>query len=61
MLDRLFRYHLSSFPAPELDHLRYICMVDDTRAREVLGFTPAYDLEQTIEAVVSPRAWVAAR
>jgi UDP-glucose 4-epimerase len=33
MLDRLFRYHLSSFPAPELDHLRYICMVDDTRAR----------------------------
>jgi UDP-glucose 4-epimerase len=61
MLDRLFRYHLSSFPAPELDHLRYICMVDDTRAREVLGFTPAYDLEQTIEAVVSPRAWVAPR
>ena len=61
MLDRLFRYHLSSFPAPELDHLRYVCMVDDTRAREVLGFTPKYDLDQTIEAVVSPRAWVAAR
>lgn len=61
VLDRAFRYHLSSFPAPELDHLRYICMVDGSRARDVLGFTPAFTLDQTIEAVVSPRAWMAAR
>jgi UDP-glucose 4-epimerase len=43
------------FPAPEIDHLRYICMVDDSRARRELGFRPRYDLEQTLRAVFSER------
>jgi UDP-glucose 4-epimerase len=43
------------FPAPEIDHLRYVCMVDDTRARRELGFRPRYDLEQTLRAVFSER------
>jgi UDP-glucose 4-epimerase len=43
------------FPAPEIDHLRYICMVDDNRARRELGFRPRYDLEQTLRAVFSER------
>lgn len=43
------------FPAPEIDHLRYICMVDDGRARRELGFRPRYDLEQTLRAVFSER------
>ena len=52
-LERLWRYHLMSFPAPELDHIRYVCMVDDRRAREVLGFKPSYGLEATLRAVDS--------
>lgn len=43
------------FPIPEIDHLRYICMVDDTRAREQLGFRPRYDMEQTLRAVHAER------
>jgi UDP-glucose 4-epimerase len=47
--------HTGGFPAPEIDHLRYVCMVDDTRARRELGFRPRYDLEQTLRAVFSER------
>ena len=43
------------FPAPELDHLRYICMVDDSRARNELGFAPRYTIEQTLNAVNATR------
>lgn len=50
-LDRAFRMRLTSFPAPELDHIRYVCMVDDKRARETLGYAPAHSLEETVRAV----------
>lgn len=51
VLDRMWRYRMTSFPTPELDHIRYVCMVDDTRAREVLGFEPRFGLEETVRAV----------
>ncbi len=51
VLDRMWRYRITSFPTPELDHIRYVCMVDDTRAREILGFSPRYSLEDTVRAV----------
>lgn len=50
-LDLAWRFKLTSFPAPELAHIRFICMVDGTRAREDLGFAPRYDLKQTIHAI----------
>jgi UDP-glucose 4-epimerase len=52
VLSRMWRFRLTSFPTPELDHIRYVCMVDDTRARETLGFRPAFDLEETVRAVM---------
>jgi UDP-glucose 4-epimerase len=52
VLNRMWRYRLTSFPTPELDHIRYVCMVDDTRAKDVLGFTPSFDLESTVRAVM---------
>ncbi|MGD8862011.1 MAG: SDR family oxidoreductase [Myxococcales bacterium] len=55
VMNRMWSYRASSFPTPELDHLRYICMVDDTRAREELGFTPRYTIEQTLGSVYSER------
>ena len=55
VVGRLWSYRASDFPTPELDHLRYICMVDDTRAPEELGFSPRYDMEQTLRAVYSER------
>jgi UDP-glucose 4-epimerase len=54
-LDRLWRFRLTSFPSPELDYIRYVCMVDDTRAREVLGYHPKHDMRQTVQAVESDR------
>jgi UDP-glucose 4-epimerase len=56
-IDRLFRLGVSSFPAPELDFIRYVCMVDDSRARSELAYAPAHDIESTLHAVDEER-WV---
>jgi UDP-glucose 4-epimerase len=50
-LKRMWRFGMTSFPAPELDHIKYVCMVDTTRARSVLGFEPKHDLASTVDAV----------
>ena len=52
VLKRLYDFRLSSFPAPELDHIRYVCMVDDKRAREDLGYAPKRTLEQAARALL---------
>jgi len=51
----LFRFHLTSFPAPELDFIRYVCMVDDQKARTELGYAPQYGLDATLRAVDEER------
>lgn len=51
LLRRLFSFKLTSFPAPELDHIRYVCMVDDERARRELGFSPGTGVEDTVRSV----------
>ena len=51
IIKRLWQYRATSFPAPELDHIRYVCMVDDRRAREVLGYAPGHGIEATVRAV----------
>lgn len=52
-LNGLFRSGLSSFPAAELDHIRYLCMIDDTRARKELGYRHRHDMKQTLESVLA--------
>lgn len=49
---RLFRFRATSFPAPEIDHIRYVCMVDDRRARDVLGHAPQHDIGETVRATL---------
>jgi UDP-glucose 4-epimerase len=56
-IERMWRWRMTSFPAPELEFIRYVCMVDDSRAREVLGYQPRFDLGQTLHAVDEER-WV---
>lgn len=34
-----------------IDHIRYICMVNDTRAQQELGYKSRYTLKQTISAI----------
>jgi UDP-glucose 4-epimerase len=59
-LKRLFSLHLSNFPAPEIDHIRFVCMVDDSRARAVLGFEPQVGAEDTIRSVLT-EIWAPAK
>jgi UDP-glucose 4-epimerase len=54
-LRRMWSLRLSDFPVPELDHIRYVCMVDDARARTELGFTPATSIEATVRSVDADR------
>ena len=55
VLKRLWSLRLSTFPAPELDHIRYVCMVDDSRARDVMRFRPSRSIEETVRAVDADR------
>ena len=48
ILSRMWQMRLTTFPAQELDHLRFVCMVDGSRARETLGYVPEHDLMQTM-------------
>jgi UDP-glucose 4-epimerase len=57
-MSRLWSLRMTSFPAPELDFVRYVCMVDDKRAASVLGYQPAFDIDETLNAVDDER-WVA--
>lgn len=50
----LWRVRATSFPVPELDHIRYVCMVDDRRAREALRFEPRHDVRRAVEALDDP-------
>jgi UDP-glucose 4-epimerase len=47
----LFRIGMTHFPAAELDFIRFVCMCDDSRARDVLGYLPARGLEETLASV----------
>lgn len=49
-----FRLGLSSYPVEEFDFIRYVCMVDGSRAERELGFRPRYSLQETIHAVEVP-------
>ncbi|HEY1959340.1 MAG TPA: SDR family oxidoreductase [Polyangiaceae bacterium] len=51
LINRMFALHLTSFPAPELDHIRYVCMVDDRRARDELGYVPQHDATETVRSI----------
>lgn len=50
-VDRAFRLRLSSFPATELDFLKYSCLVDGSRAAQQLGFTAKRSLKETVNDV----------
>ena len=51
LVKQLWRYRATSFPAPELDHIRYVCMVDDARARDELGYRHRYDVDEAVRAL----------
>ncbi|MEI7893858.1 MAG: NAD-dependent epimerase/dehydratase family protein [Myxococcales bacterium] len=59
IVDQLWRFRLTGFAGPELDHLRYVCMVDDRRARLKLKYAPEVSLEATLATLDADR-WLPA-
>jgi UDP-glucose 4-epimerase len=54
-MDGFWRMRIASFPAPELDYIRFVCMVDDSKARNTLGYFPEHGLLATLRAVDDER------
>jgi UDP-glucose 4-epimerase len=52
VLPRLFRLHLSEFPAEEIDHIQYVCMVDGTRWQRETRWRPQNSMRTTIRSVL---------
>ncbi len=50
----LWKLGLSPFHGGEVNHLRYVCMVDGRRSRQVLGFSPKFNLRETLRAALDP-------
>ncbi len=50
-----WRLGMNSFPVDEFDFIRYVCMVDGSRAARDLGFRARHSLRETIRAVLDER------
>ncbi len=53
VLEKLWALRLTDFPPQELDHLRYLCVVDGSSFRQSLGYEPRYSLMDTLSSVRS--------
>lgn len=51
MLSLAWSLKVSDWPMPELDHIKYICMVDDSAIRNTLGFQHAYSIDDIVEDI----------
>lgn len=51
MLEAGWAMKLSNWPVPEIDHIKYVCMVDDSLAREQLGFEHEHSLDDIVREV----------
>lgn len=51
VLKLLFKYRLSNFPPPELDHIQFLCAVDGARWREAVGWQPRHSIRDTIRSL----------
>lgn len=48
-LERMWKYRLTSFPAPELDHIRFSTVLDTQHAKDVLKVRPERSLYEILE------------
>lgn len=51
MVESLWRSRMTSFPPPELAHIKYSCLVDDGRAQSELKYAPQVDLEGIVRCL----------
>ncbi len=53
VLRQMWNFRLTTFPAPELDHIRFVCMVDDRRSRDELDFHPKHEAKDCVASLSS--------
>jgi UDP-glucose 4-epimerase len=51
LLGLLFRYRLSGFPPPELDHIQFLCNVDGSAWVRDVAWAPRFSMRETIRSV----------
>lgn len=51
ILGQLGRLGRADLHPAHVDYVRFVCMVDDSRARADLGYAPARDLDETLAAI----------
>lgn len=51
-IERAFTLRMTNFPAPELRHIQFNCVVDGSLFRRTTGFEPQYGLVETIRSVL---------
>ncbi len=51
ILNVLWKLKFTSFPTPEINHIKFNCTVDGEKANKVLGFQPQYSLKDTIHSI----------
>lgn len=51
LVDGLWKTRLTSFPPPELAHIQYNCLVDDSRAQRELNYRPQVDLGKIVRCL----------
>ncbi len=51
LLGLLFRYRLSGFPPPELDHIQFLCNVDGSAWVRDVAWVPRFSMRETIHSV----------
>lgn len=56
-IDILWAIGLSWLPSPEVDYLRYPCIVSTERAEKILGFHPQYSLLETLRCLRDRRVF----
>lgn len=44
---------VSDWPWPEIEHIKYVCMVDDIRAREELGYSHQYEIDDIVRDLLT--------
>jgi UDP-glucose 4-epimerase len=54
-LNKLWRYRLTSFPPPELDHIRFHAVLDTARAAADIAVAPQHGLREILEPFCTPR------
>jgi UDP-glucose 4-epimerase len=50
-LSQMWFAKISSFPAKEVDYIKYICMGDTNRSTEVLKFKPKYTITDALDSL----------